>query len=274
MVFGTRASVRSGGFSVKRSDHEGAKMEEICYKKNYLDTVMAQINLINKAEHLGSTLPKKTLDYIKANFPISEAVKGFTQQMKLSPDAVTEQERTDFIQWHFHGQNREKTLVITNQFIHIIYKQYTSYSLLRSDFIETIKSLFEDHYDQLIGRVGLRFVNIFKDTIKNPKQTNKYFNKTFIPGIFSAYEEEYTSRMLNIIEYTRPQNKTKLQYGFYNADYPSPIKRLDFVLDIDSYCDYAQEIKDVEAILDILRIDARNTFENFITDKTRGMMNG
>lgn len=246
---------------------------EICYKKNYLDKVIARIDFLKRADHLAESLPKQALDYIKANFPIVESKKLFTDKIELRVDKKSSVEREETDIWVFHGGNKEKTLTISSAFAWVEYKQYSSYNAFKGEFINAIRHLFDGFETQIIGRTGLRYINIFSDIFSSPASTNKYFSKDFIPKIFMTSTDAHVSRCLNLIEYTKESSKARLNYGYYNPDYPAPIRRLSFVVDIDSYCDHPQEISELEKVVDMLHIEAQNIFEGLITEKMRKVLN-
>ena len=124
-----------------------------------------------------------------------------------------------------------------------------------------------------VGRiVGIRNINIFRDIILNWEHLNLYFEDIYLPKIFVQSNSEL-SRSLNLVEYTRDTIKSRLNYGYFNPDYPAPMRRFDFVVDIDSYCDYPQELQELEKMLDVLHSDAQGTFESLITDEMRKKLN-
>ena len=61
----------------------------------------------------------------------------------------------------------------------------------------------------------------------------------------------------------------KVQSGFFNPDYPAPIKRNHFVLDFDAYIDFPHLINNTEAYFKKLHGTIESKFEELITEKLR-----
>jgi len=62
------------------------------------------------------------------------------------------------------------------------------------------------------------------------------------------------------------------QYGLYNADFPAPIRKRNFVLDFDAYCQGPQNFDDIRRNIDLFHDKIQDLFERSITDKLRNKM--
>lgn len=64
----------------------------------------------------------------------------------------------------------------------------------------------------------------------------------------------------------------RFQYGMYNPDFPSPIRKKLFILDYDAFYDGLQDIEDIKANIDIFHERIEALFENNIKDELRNLM--
>jgi uncharacterized protein (TIGR04255 family) len=65
----------------------------------------------------------------------------------------------------------------------------------------------------------------------------------------------------------------RFQYGLPNPDYPSPLKRPSFVMDLDAYIQAAHELQVSLQHTDRAHQCIQSLFEKSITDKLREKMN-
>jgi uncharacterized protein (TIGR04255 family) len=65
----------------------------------------------------------------------------------------------------------------------------------------------------------------------------------------------------------------KLQYGNHNPDFPAPIKKPVFTLDIDGVANGSQDKTELLQNLDSIHARIQDLFERSITDTLRGTMN-
>ena len=65
----------------------------------------------------------------------------------------------------------------------------------------------------------------------------------------------------------------RLQYGYYNPDYPAIMKREDFIIDIDSYSTGIIYREDIEQFINDMHCEDQKCFETMITEELRKNMN-
>ena len=91
----------------------------------------------------------------------------------------------------------------------------------------------------------------------------------------SLTDLENCSRAFMSNEYVYDDIKLRVQSGFFNPDYPAPIKRNHFVLDLDAYIDFPHLINNAESYFKRLHGTIERKFEELITDKLRDdILNG
>jgi uncharacterized protein (TIGR04255 family) len=114
---------------------------------------------------------------------------------------------------------------------------------------------------------------VFNDIDFTKTPINKYFNHKYLSPILIDRNVPNCSRYFNMLEYTQDTIKAKLQYGYFNPDYPAPIQKYHFVIDTDVYYDFLIETREIEALYEKLHDCAKGLFEDFITDEMRARLN-
>lgn len=243
------------------------------YNSNKLRNVVARVDFVSKISHIDSELPQSALNFIKLKFPIAESMRG--QQLQINTQVNPNIHKEEFATWNFHGENREKTLSITPYYLTISYSQYQSYKDFKIEFIDSVSKLFEGKEQESVKRIGLRYINIFDNfTLKEDLNIANYIQEKYLNQQMINMDAT-CSRLINVIEHSYDdKSKSRIQYGFFNPNYPAPIKNHSFILDCDAYTDYLINLADIDKTFDILHQVANNVFEDFITDKTKVLLDG
>ncbi|MGO9379428.1 MAG: TIGR04255 family protein [Dissulfurispiraceae bacterium] len=256
-----------------------ASFESICYKRNYLKQVIVRFDLLNPIPEIEKKLPPKIGEAAMKAFPVAEPkkVREKAYHMDLSKKgSLTETERNKIV-WQFHGKNRDKTLVIATDAILITYSAYRLFDELKTDFMGILSSLFDVYKDLQGRRLGLRYINdidLPQDN-KSPLYWNEYLNEGMLCLFrFSRIDDiEAISRVFHNLEYNFSDFNLRYQFGMNNPDYPAPIKKKSFVLDLDAYYDGPQNKDDVVSNLDKYHDKIQEIFEHSIIPKLREVMN-
>lgn len=176
------------------------------------------------------------------------------------------------MQWVYHGRNREKTLTITPDIFLIRNQKYASFEAFHEDFDHVLKTLFEAQNDLSVSRVGLRYINVLDTPGDEPLAWADYVNQGML-GIIDMHKGvETLTRAFHIVEFNYDGQQVKFQFGIANPDYPAPIRRRQFVLDIDSYFTGALTQEDVAHCVDNAHEKIQALFEESITENTRSLM--
>ena len=244
----------------------------ICYKRNFLKEVIARIDFINPIKSLEKEIPKKITRSIKENFPIVEPRKAIAQELQISPRSFSHKSQ-EFIEWNFHGKNKDKTLTISQNSIFVSYKKYESYENLKNEYLEIVNTIAEIYDDIQARRAGLRYINeIILDG--DPFIWEDYLNNKIL-CLLSFYDnKKEISRIFNVIEFNYDIFNLRYQFGMHNPDFPAPIKQKRFILDMDAYNEGILDISEVTRLIDDFHSNIQELFEYSITDKLREILNG
>lgn len=245
--------------------------ENVCYKKPFLKDVILRLDFGSKVEAFSRALPQKVATAALQRFPLFEPQKTQTQEIMFSAMAL-QTKTEDTMQWVYHGRNREKTLTITPEMFLIRNQSYESFENFHGDFDHVLNVLFEAQKDLSVGRVGLRYINILDTPGDDPLAWADYVNEDML-GIIDMHKDvKALSRAFHIVEFNYDGQNVKFQFGIANPDYPAPIKRRQFVLDIDSYFTGALTQEDVARSVDAAHEKIQSLFEESITERTRAIM--
>ena len=248
-------------------------MTDICYKKNYLSEVIARIDFAQTVATLNQAiLPETIQDVIKLRYPIFESIKGMTQGVTITEAGITTDSQ-EFQQWVYHGENREKTITITQHYITVSLKEYSDYENFKLDVIKPIEEISRLEGEMFINRTGLRYVNIFPNKSNDFAEISSKFNPMISSPFQSIIDSENISRQLLITEYIRDEIKLRIQSGMFNPDYPAKIKNKEFVLDFDAFIDTPHSFQNINGLFDSLHKAIEDKFEAIITDETRAELN-
>ena len=99
----------------------------------------------------------------------------------------------------------------------------------------------------------------------------KLYSALSIP---TAKEQKSISRAFSNLEFNYGNCQLILKYGMYNPDYPSPIKRKVFIIDIDAHKHDIIPNDNVMPLLGEFHSKISTLFEKNIKDGLRRTMNG
>ncbi len=248
-----------------------SNFDVICYRRNFLGAVIARADFLSPIEALASTLPADLGKAATSRFPIAEPRKASVQEVAVSAEDLSAR-RTEFTEWIFHGKDREKTLCISQNWLWIEVKRYERYEVLRDDFEAALSAFLRANPQTQINRLGLRYVNRVELQEPNPMDWARYL-ADYTLAILQQADPKQIARALHVLELNLGDFNLRFQYGMPNPDFPAPIKRKLYVLDLDAYARGPQENNRIGSSLDAFHAAIQERFEATITDALREKMN-
>jgi uncharacterized protein (TIGR04255 family) len=247
--------------------------EDVCYARNFLTEVIVKIDFVAPISSLERTIPTAISDTVSKLFPIAEPIEIFGFEFQLGKEGG-KNDQTKFKEWQFWGKEREKQLAISPQTIYVVYKRYSTYEVLKTEFVSAVESLMRQASEARAKRFGLRYVN--KLTIENStKLTN--FDELIQPALLctarSFGEQRKLTRLFHIAEMKHDDIDIRFQFGFPNSDYPAVIRRPEFVMDLDAYVQVTHDLNESLQYMDGAHSIIQDLFEWSITDALRRRMN-
>ena len=219
-------------------------------------------------------LPKKLTGPILKLFPILEqkVITMHGLEFKLGETPVTKREQV--AEWYFYGKEREKHVCIGVGYMYGSYERYDSFDSLKDDFYRTVGALLDTYKEIQINRIGLRYINNIELNSKDIFNWSLYLNKNLL-SIFNVPELNDRSiicRAFHNLTMNYGDFTLKFQYGMHNPDFPAPIRRKLFTLDLDAFSQGPQSVDGIMVNLDRFHEKIGALFENCISDKLRARM--
>lgn len=250
-------------------------MDKIKYKKNYLTGVIVRIDFAIPLPNLEKGLPPELSKTILKSFPILEPQKLIQSTFKININSSEKQNvpTKQITIWNYYGKNREKTLSIGEMHFYIEYKAYNRFEDLKEEFFPILTSFFKEFKEAQVSRLGLRYINNVEINETNPTDWTKYINKKLLSLLTLPSTGEKLTRAFNNLSILKDDCNLIFQFGIHNPDYPAPIKKKIFILDLDSYYQGSQEYTDIVGNIENSHALIQEYFERSITEDLRKLMN-
>jgi len=164
-------------------------------------------------------------------------------------------------------------LAIGTNFLFIEESRYDGYETLCGSLLPVLDELFGLPGEPTIRRLGLRYQNLIPAPGKNPLDWNGYINSSLLTAISRASASGTgLCKAMTSVEFNDGSARFIFQYGIPNQDYPAPIRRKEFALDLDSFVSGIVERSQAHDTLDRLHSRIVTTFEGAVLDKVRKAM--
>lgn len=267
---------RSSYIHQKQHEKMTKSRDPICYDRNFLTEVLVRMDFGNEMEALNN-LDKRVHESALKDFPIPNPQDFHESQILVSKENLKRSKNKKFTDHIYDGANREKQLKINPKRIVIIHYQFNQFENLVTEFSQIINSLFECLPEIYGKRLGLRYINEFniKD-LESPLSWEGLIQKKLIEMLKFPNKSlsQHLSRSFNNMEFNFDDYNTRFQYGIFNPDYPSKVKKNQFIMDFDSYSNKSLDIQDIPDQLNTLHSSIQDLFEDSITDEMRKILNG
>lgn len=245
----------------------------IYYKNNYLEKVIVRVDFVSPIASIEAELPQKVSQAILTNFPISEPREVIAQELKIAPNQDISAQRKSVTEWHFHGKDRDKTLVIVPTSIFVVHNRYQTYEKVRNEFLDILKVFYDFYTEAQPSRLGLRYVNSIRFSEGNPFDWNSYIAPQLLALLEFPTDKRCLSRLFHTIELALDECNLRYQFGLHNPDFPARIRQRVFVLDFDAYRQGAIDHAEMPNSLDAYHHRIQELFEMSITPELRRIMN-
>jgi uncharacterized protein (TIGR04255 family) len=246
--------------------------ENICYARNFLTQVIVRADFVTPLEELTEKIPSDLAKAIVSRFPILEPLRTIKNELTVSEGSASAS-REEFTQWMFHGKDREKKVTISKDAFLIEVVRYSTFESMREDFRSCFDAFIQHHPLVQINRLGLRFINEISFSEGDPFDWSNLLAPPALVGFGVHSEKREIARVFSVVELSNPDSKLRIQFGMPNSDYPAPIRKKAFVLDLDAYCQDLIEHNQIPHRLDLLHTQIQEKFEFFILDNLRERMN-
>ncbi len=246
-------------------------MEKICYKTNPIKEVIARLDFLNHISQLRVELPKDFVLSIKKLFPIGEYRDLVSKELQIKGADVHHKD-FNIKEWRFFNKERTNKLYLAENTLVLSTKKYSRYDDFFSDFKYVINAFCETYPDFQFKRFGLRYINSIQIDEPNPFDWKKYINSNML-SIFKIPENKNSiARALQNLELKIDDFNLRFQFGMHNPDFPLPIKKKIFILDLDAYYGGVIGKTEVEQFYPQFHKEIQGLFERSITDHYRDFL--
>lgn len=243
------------------------------YRHTFLASVIARVDFASPIPLPPKGPPRKLVDVVAEHFPIPEHRITNRRHVEISPSGTKETNKST-TEWVYHGKDREKDTCLSDDYMYVQYNKYKSYAQLRSEFLDTLNTLFETYDDLQVKRLGLRYVNKIELEENTPTDWSKHLSQDLLGAFRLADSPTTVARVFSVMDFNYGDFSLRFQYGMPNPDYPSVICKKLFILDWDVFCTLLLRKEDVAERLDLFYSKVNSAFEQVITENLRKIMRG
>ncbi len=154
--------------------------------------------------------------------------------MRISPSETRQRDRRPPYGVSMAGKGTRHLIVEPSALI-VEYSLYSNYETLKEDFIVAVSSFFEHYPDSVASRLGLRYVNNITDVEGDLFSWEKYLDDRMLCPFSFFLDKGPLVRVFHNVELNFGDCSLRYQFGMHNPDYPAPIKKKHFILDLDAY---------------------------------------
>lgn len=251
----------------------------VYYKNSFLNQVIVRIDFVQFIQtnmvfdesiekEILKIFPRRGKDQI-IRFNSINVV--FDQKNKGLPNANGEV--MEGIQREYFTNDAMNKLILSNKFIVFEINKYSRFEKHKQWFQSILLAFFLKNRVSA-SRTGIRYINIF-DTSKIKLQ-KKYFASEIASSLHVRIDEKQKPcliRSMHMDEYRVDGMAMNFRYGMFNPEYPNPLKKNDFALDIDFFSnDIMDSADEILQVIDKGHFQIQALFEQSITDSLREVM--
>jgi uncharacterized protein (TIGR04255 family) len=245
------------------------------YQRTFLKQVILRLDFNRLAVLQTDAETPFTVD-MKANYPdvTSTAATAIQVVMAQGGAAHLGQQSMGWLRVH-KAQGVPRSVTLAPEWVALEYGEgaYQHFEELRQQ-VAFILGSFRNRFGQVqFTRIGLRYVNEITRPEGAPLDWDGLIDAGLVTSVKAGLLDGFRmARSVHHLVAQRDDISVILNYGINNPDYPNPVARRQFVLDLDCYVSGLIESADAEQrISDVNRV-AEDIFENSIKQGLRDIM--
>ena len=246
--------------------------EQVCYGKSFLKQVIVRVDFATPLDKLERNVPSKLLNAIVESFPIIEPSEMLSHEVSIEGAALQGKQIT-VKQWNYFAKDRSRQLTLTPQCIFVLYTAYKDFEETKEQFGNVVSALLKAFPDTKASRFGLRYINEIDLPLEDPTVWESYINPALLGSRDFFGEGDVVTRLISVAELKYDDVGVRFQFGMPNPDYPAPVKRPLFILDLDASVSQAHDLMDVMQYMDETHGRIQSVYERSITSTLREKMN-
>lgn len=250
----------------------------MAYPKNFLKQVILRLDFAPLTALYSDKQPAYS-EQIKDAFPLVKGSQIAHFVLALGSGAPVEQQKKGWLWQHSDSENDKKRRVVTLSPDYFSLESigdgtYTGFAEFRQRFVSIYDKFVATFGVPVYTRIGLRFINEFEISEEGDALNwDGLLAADLATGVKPAFARELRmTRSMHQVMGIKDDISCLINYGLHNPDYPNPIVRRQFVLDLDS--SVSGEISEAETKrkIDALYEVGRDIFEASIDAGIRQRM--
>ena len=219
------------------------------YRQNHLTTVILRLDF-EQIPALTSIERTPFSERVRELFPHVNGIQLSTVVLNVNPSAETGiNQQVTGMQWeHRKHQDGAQVIFLSPTHMSLEYRngEYDHFPAFRAEFECGLQALTQTYPDIKVVRIGLRYVNQVRFADGNPLDWTDIIADQLIQSVFSGIRDGASLvRSMHQLQTKRNSIDTLFNYGIHNPEYPAPVSRREFVIDIDSYRSEAIALNEV-----------------------------
>ena len=249
------------------------------YANNFITQVILRADF--QPETVPMVQPDEAILAAAEGFPVRNRLNRSKSEIRVrqTPQGpVKDTHTTNFIENNFWTEDKNRRFALCSEYLFLEEKRYEGYASLRDQFLDVLDAAAESYPGMKLRRLGMRYVNVIRlpEADAGPGLGadfwERYINPLLLGGLRFAANDGVLARHMCSTELNYGADRATIRYGIFNADYPKPNRRREFILDTDTYRAAPMAPADAAARLDDYHNAALSVFEAAITDALRSRM--
>jgi len=244
------------------------------YKQTYLKQVILRLDF-GRLAVLQTDQETPFTEDMRARY--SDVISNPATQLTffLGPGGVNVgQQEASRIRVH-KAPDTARSVTLAPEFLSIEYGQdsYRHFDELREQ-VGFVLNSFRNHFGTMqFTRLGLRYVNEITLTEGGPLDWDGIINPQLVTSVKAGLQSGLRmARSSHQLVALKGDISLILNYGINNPDFPNPVARRQFILDLDCYISSIIEFGEAEERIKEVNALAEDVFENSIEDGLRTKM--
>jgi uncharacterized protein (TIGR04255 family) len=219
---------------------------------------------------LGSERPIAFQENLSTAFP--KASEGITLEAEVpGADPQKATLKQPVLSWEFYSRDEASRVMLQRDFLSLETKKYAHYEEFRRLFEVPYLLLRQIYSVPVIVRLGLRYQNHLTLPSGVVPDWLGYLQESLIAHLGFAHGGKLVQDA-HTLKFDIDETHVNLNYGLHNPDYPGPVNKRTFRLDIDCYLRDDIEPDAVLEKLGELNKEATDVFERSVGEAWRASM--
>lgn len=245
------------------------------YQKTFLKQVILRLDYARLVALQVEQPPPFTED-MKPRYPevTANQIQHFSVMMTPPGMNFGQQSAVGWIRVH-KAKDTARSVTLAPDFLAIEYggEAYQHFDELAEQASFVLAS-FRKHFGMVqFTRIGLRYVNEITFPEGGPLEWDGLINPKLVTSVKAGLlKDSRMARSFHQLIALRDDISVLLSYGIFNPEFPNPVARRQFVIDLDCYVSGVVESIEAERRIKDVNTAAEEVFENSIEDGLRKVM--